>query len=429
VRKVLTDRYLKNLKPALPGKRSISWDVVVPGLGIRVTDKGHKTFVLGARFPGAKHFAPRELGEYGALRLDQARDWTRQWLALITAGIDPREHAEEQKLTEQRRRKNSFAAVTEDFLRMHVIGPNPAHPLQRKGREVERDIRREFIARWGKRPIDSITPHDIVAVIDEVVARGSPYQARNLYGYAQRIFNWAIGRGVYGINTSPLDRLKPRELIGEKRPRTRTLNDLEIAAFWRVAQRLGYPYGPLFQLLLLTGQRKSEIAEARWREIDLKARLIVVPAARVKGDAPHVVPLVADAMRIIEALPRFMNGDYLFSTTGGATPVNGFSKAKLRLDRLMFDEVRKENPEALLTPFVIHDLRRTMRTGLSALPIPDLVRELVIGHAKPGLHKVYDQYAYLSERTHAAALWAQKLRSIVDLPSDAKIFPIRPTSA
>jgi integrase len=429
VRKVLTDRYVKNLKPALPGKRSISWDVVVPGLGIRVTDKGHKTFVLGARFPGAKHFAPRELGEYGALRLDQARDRTRQWLALITAGIDPREHAEEQKLTEQRRRKNSFAAVTEDFLRMHVIGPNPAHPLQRKGREVERDIRREFIARWGKRPIDSITPHDIVAVIDEVVARGSPYQARNLYGYAQRIFNWAIGRGVYGITISPLDRLKPRELIGEKRPRTRTLNDLEIAAFWRVAQRLGYPYGPLFQLLLLTGQRKSEIAEARWREIDLKARLLVVPAARVSGDAPHVVPLVADAMRIIEALPRFMNGDYLFSTTAGATPVNGFSKAKLRLDRLMLDEVRKENPEAPLTPFVIHDLKRTMRTGLSALPVPDLVRELVIGHAKPGLHKVYDQYAYLSERTHAAALWAQKLRSIVDLPSDAKIFPIRLTSA
>jgi integrase len=185
----------------------------------------------------------------------------------------------------------------------------------------------------------------------------------------------------------------------------------------------------LFQLLLLTGQRKSEIAEARWREIDLKARLLVVPAARVKSDAPHVVPLVADAMRIIEALPRFMNGDYLFSTTAGATPVNGFSKAKLRLDRLMLDELRKENPEALLTPFVIHDLRRTMRTALSVLPVPDLVRELVIGHAKPGLHKVYDQYAYLSERTHAAALWAQKLRSVVDLPSDAKIFPIRPTSA
>jgi len=429
VRKVLTDRYLKNLRPAAPGKRPITWDVVVPGLGIRVTDRGHATFVVGARFPGAKHFTPRELGEYGALKLEQARDQAREWLALIAAGVDPREHAEEKKLAEQRRRANSFAAVTEDFLHLKVIGPNPAHPRQRKGREVKRDIRKEFIARWGKRPITSITPHDVVAVIDEAVARGSPHQARNLYGYAQRIFNWAIGRGVYGITNSPLDRMRPRDLIGEKKPRTRTLNDLEIAALWRAAERLGYPYGPLFQLLLLTGQRKSEIAEARWREIDLKARLLIVPATRMKGDAPHVVPLVDDTMQILEALPRFANGDYLFSTTVGAMPVNGFSKAKVRLDRLMLDELRKENPEAQLAPFVIHDIRRTMRSNLSALPVPDLVRELVIGHAKPGLHKVYDQYAYLAERRHALELWAQRLRSIVEPQPDDKVIPLRPTSA
>jgi integrase len=258
-----------------------------------------------------------------------------------------------------------------------------------------------------------------------VVARGSPYQARNLYGYAQRIFNWAIGRGVYDITGSPLDRLKSSELVGKKRPRTRTLNDAEIAALWRAAQRLGYPYGPLFQLLLLTGQRKSEIAEARWREIDLKARLLIVPAARMKGDAPHVVPLVADAMQIIEALPRFADGDYLFSTMAGSNPVNGFSKSKLRLDQLMLDELRKENPEALLVPFVIHDLRRTMRTGLSSLPVPNLVRELVIGHVKPGLHKVYDQYAYLPERTDALALWAARLRSIIDpLPSSSNVVTL-----
>jgi integrase len=428
VRKVLTDRYLKNLKLAPPGKRPITWDAVVPGLGIRVTDKGHATFVLGARFPGRKHFTPRELGEYGALRLEQARGQARKWLALIAAGIDPREHAEEQKLTEQRRRANSFEAVTEEFLRLHVVGPNPAHPRQSKGREVERDIRKEFIARWGKRPITSITPHDFVAVIDEVVARGSPYQARNLYGYAQRIFNWAIGRGVYGITNSPLDRMRPRDLIGEKKPRTRTLNDPEIVAFRGAIERLGYPYGPLFLLLLLTGQRKSEIAEARWREIDLKARLLIVPAARMKGDAPHVVPLVDDAVRILEGLPQFANGDYLFSTTVGMMPVNGFSKAKTRLDRLMLEELRKENPEAELPPFVLHDLRRTMRTNLSALPVPDLVREFVIAHAKPGLHKVYDQYAYLPERRHALELWAQRLRSITEPPFDAKILPIRPTS-
>jgi hypothetical protein len=94
----------------------------------------------------------------------------------------------------------------------------------------------------------------------------------------------------------------------------------------------------------------------------------------------------------------------------------------------MLEELRKENPEAELPPFVLHDLRRTMRTNLSALPVPDLVRELVIAHAKPGLHKVYDQYAYLAERRHALELWAQRLRSIVEPPFDAKILPIRPAS-
>jgi integrase len=196
------------------------------------------------------------------------------------------------------------------------------------------------------------------------------------------------------------------------------LGDPEIVALWRAAERLGYPYGPLFQLLLMSGQRKSEIAEARWREIDLKSHLLIVPSARMKSDAPHVVPLVDDAMRIIEALPRFANGDFLFSSTAGAMPVNGFSKAKLHLDGLMLDELRKENPEAELAPFVIHDIRRTMRSNLSALPVPDLVRELVIGHAKPGLHKIYDQYAYLPERQHALELWAQRLRSIVEPPPD-----------
>ena len=194
---------------------------------------------------------------------------------------------------------------------------------------------------------------------------------------------------------------------------------MEIAALYRAAKRLGYPYGPVFLLLLLTGQRKSEIAEARWGEIDLAGRLLIIPPARMKGDAPHVVPLADDALAVLAELPRFARGDYLFSTAGGENPVNGFSKAKARLDKLMREELGE------LAPFVIHDIRRTVRTGLSALPVPDLVRELVIAHAKPGLHKVYDQYAYLPERRHALELWAMRVRYIVE-PSPDKVVPLRP---
>ncbi len=135
----------------------------------------------------------------------------------------------------------------------------------------------------------------------------------------------------------------------------------------------------------------------------------------MKGDGAHVVPLVDDVIAILAVLPRFKKGDHLFSTTFGAQPVNGFSKAKLRLDKVMAAELGGE-----VDPFVIHDIRRTMRTGLRALPIADRVRELVIAHAQPGLHKVYDRYAYLDEKRHALDLWAARLRSIVEPPPPAE---------
>jgi integrase len=182
---------------------------------------------------------------------------------------------------------------------------------------------------------------------------------------------------------------------------------------------MGYPYGPLLRLLALTGQRKSEVADARWSEFDLQQKLWTIPAARMKADAPHVVPLSDAAIEILKTLPRFESGDHLFSTIFGVKPVNGFSKAKDILDRKLKQILGKP-----VEPFVIHDIRRTMRTGLSALPIPDLVRELVIAHTKPGLHKVYDQFAYLDEKRQALDLWAGRLRDIIT-PPPANVVELR----
>jgi integrase len=180
---------------------------------------------------------------------------------------------------------------------------------------------------------------------------------------------------------------------------------------WAATETLGYPYAPLFRLLLVSGQRKSEVAEARWSEFDLEKREWVIPAERMKAAAAHVVPLSDEAMAILAELPRFKQGDYVFTTTYGDKPVNGFSKAKDRLDT----EMLKHLPSAP-APWVIHDIRRTMRTGLSALPVPDIVRELVIAHTKPGLHKVYDQFAYIEEKRDALNRWAAKLRDIITPP-------------
>ena len=164
---------------------------------------------------------------------------------------------------------------------------------------------------------------------------------------------------------------------------------------------------------MLTGARRSEVAEARWSEFDLQKKLWTIPAERMKAEAAHVVPLSDDAVAILSALPRFKSGDCLFSTSYGRIPVNSFHKAKAKLNAAMLAELNG----ARLPDFVVHDIRRTVRTQLSAIPnISDLVRELVIGHTKPGLHKVYDQYAYLEEKRFALDVWAARLRSIVEPP-------------
>jgi integrase len=420
-RKTLNDRMLNGLKAAPAGKRYVRMDALVPGFGVRVTDTGQKTFILVGRFGGAQHPTRRAIGEYGAVTLDKARETARAWIEMNRKGIDPRAHEEQQRITQQRRQANSFRAVAEDFIRLAVVGPNREKPKQRKGLEVERDLRREFIHRWGGRPITEINSHDVIAVLDEVVSRGATYQAHNLLGHIRRLFNWAIARGVYGLERSPCDRMKPRDVIGAKAVRSRVLTDPELLAFWRATEKIGYPYGPLFRLLALTIQRKSEVAEAAWPELDLKKALWTIPAERMKSDAPHIVPLTEDAIAILKSLPEFKSGDFVFSTCFGKSAVNGFSKAKNRLDGLMLSELRAaaeaggEDPgKVKLRPFTIQDIRRTGRTGLSALPVPDMVRELVIAHAKPGLHRVYDQHAYVDEKRRALELWAARLRSIVE---------------
>lgn len=449
-RKQLTDRAIGALKPAKKGTRYDLMDSIVPGFGVRVTEKGKRTYILVARFPGSANPTRRAIAEAGAISLEKARGRARDWLELIRKGIDPAAEEERQRLAEAVRQENSFAAVAEDFLRLAVIGPDRTKPRQRKGLEVERDLRREFIGRWAKRPITDITAHDVLAVLDEAVSRGAAYQAHNLLGCIRRLFNWAIARGAYGLERSPCDRMKPKDVIGRKALRTRTLQDDEILAEWRAARRLGYPFGPLFQLLLLTGKRRDEVANAswsefhpnldrilrkhaqdrkpiKWPEVPADWKIWTIPAARMKGEEgearAHVEPLSNSALEILAALPRFTKGDFLFSTTFGEKPVSGFSKAKDRLDRQMILTLRAlarargdDVAKVKLEPFVLHDLRRTMRTALSSLPIADMVRELVIAHVKPGLHQVYDQYAYLPEKGHALELWAGRLMKIVHPP-------------
>jgi integrase len=144
-----------------------------------------------------------------------------------------------------------------------------------------------------------------------------------------------------------------------------------------------------------------------WAEVDIDAALWTIPPERMKGDAAHEVPLAAASVAILKGLPRW-SGPFVFSNTGGSQPISGFSKLKEKVDSALPG----------IAPWRFHDLRRTMRTGLGGLPVPSNVAELCIGHAQPGLHKVYDRHGYRDEKRHAFEAWANRVMAIVD-PGDA----------
>lgn len=409
-KRTLTDRFLKAAKPRVDGKPREIMDDQVRGLGIRImgtADNPVLTFVLVARYGAAKNPTRRAIGRYGEITLADAREKATAWRSLIAAGKDPQMEIERQRLEEQRRQEQRFSVIAEEYIKR-------ALPAQRRGEAVEKTIRRELIAVWGERPISDINRHDVVALIDTVIDRGALSQSRNLFGYLRALFNWAIGRGIYGLETSPCDRIRIKDLAGRKSMRNRILDDGELRAFWAASEAMAYPFGSIFRFLALTGQRRSEVAEAQWSEFDLDQKRWIIPAARMKGRegeaSPHLVALADDALELLKALPRFASGEFLFSMTYGRSAVSGFSRAKRRLDVAM----RKELGE--LQPWVLHDIRRTVRTQLSALPVPegDLVRELIISHARPGIHKVYDLYQYQDEKRQALTLWEARLRAILE---------------
>jgi integrase len=206
--------------------------------------------------------------------------------------------------------------------------------------------------------------------------------ARRYFQVPQHLFTWARKTPAYkqqGLLTNPMDDLDSAETAGKATRRQRTLNDAELAAVWQAADVMG-TYGRLVQLLVLTGARRNKLSETRWPEIDLSKKLIVIPAARMKMDQAHTIPLAPMAFEILATLQR-ERFDCVFSANDGRTSFTGFARSKKKLDQL-----------SGVSGFVIHDNRRTMRSRLSALDIQEVVREAMIAHRPKGIQGVYNVY-------------------------------------
>jgi integrase len=412
-KRVLTEPFIKALKAAPDGKRYSVPDALVPGLLVRVSAKGTKSFVLWKRWNGAQNPSTRALGRVGALTLAKARDKARAWLDIRSRGDDPRELEMERREKEAERKALTFGTVMDDYLARVVR-------KRRHAKDDEREIRKELLPRWKNKPLSAITRRDVVRLIDTITDRGAQRQAHNIFGHIRAFFRWAIERGAYGIELSPCTTIRPASLIGKKATRDRVLNDDEIRALWHACDRkVGFPFGPALLLLLLTGQRKLEIGNARWSEIDLDAKTLTIPASRFKTATIHVVPLSEDAMMIVEGLPRFEGPEDFLFTLDGRRAVTGYSTAKERVDEFMRTELGE------LAPWTIHDLRRTVRTRLAALRVNSDVAEAVLGHVKPGVIGIYDRHRYDDEKREALQAWAIKLRSIVGLDTMGNVVTLR----
>lgn len=422
----LTDLRIRSLRPAPPSPsgrgdgRYFEMDAELSGFGVKVTQAGGKIFGLRTRYPGFRHPTWREIGSCDVLTLSEAREKARDWKKLIARGIDPAVAEEQAAAEAARRRSNTVEAVFNDFA---------SHKLatERRGKEVERDSRREFVTPWAKRPINEITDMDVLTVV-RAKKRTAPAQARNLLGYANRFFDWAIEQRAYGLNVNPCSGLKPSKIVGEKRSRSRVLNDEELFAFWRATGRMPYPVGPLYRLLLLSGVRLNEAADAELDEIDRRQGIWTIPPRRMKGKnhsaREHVVPITPAIAKILDSLPSPQRGKYIFSSTQGASPIWCGAKIKRRLDAKMLRTLkalarrRGEDPTDVVLPkFVNHDLRRTLRTNLSRLRVDRDVREAVLAHTLKGIEGVYDRYDFLPEKRDALVRWSRHLEAVVS-PGD-----------
>jgi integrase len=394
-KKLLTAKFVEGLK----GDARVILDTDVRGFGVRLGASGGKVYVLTKRFPGHPKTTTRVLGSTDALTLSEARDKARDWIKSIAKGVDPTA-VEKQKLG------NTFSAVTEAYIAEHL-------KAKRRGAKDTQEIRREILPVWKDRPIADISRLDVIALI-KPIARRAPTTAHLILNHVKRIFSWAVHEGAWGLEYSPALMVSPKKLIGQKNVRQRVLSDDELRALWVATDQMPYPLGPFYRMVLLTGGWREEVAAMKWSEVD--GQVWTVPPERFKSNASHRVTLSDEALKVLKSVPRYDKGDFVFSSDGGRTRINGFSNAKGELLALM-----KHSGEN----FVIHDLRRTFRTRLSSLRIADNVAEMCIGHGKRGLQRVYDQHSYEDEMRSAFDAWANLLRSIIDPPSRRNVRKLR----
>ena len=374
------------------------FDAGFPALALRITAGDVRSWVYFGRVYGKLKRAT--LGRFPALSLHEARRKAGQVADAMRDGIDPAAAKREARNAT----RDSFAAVADEWLKRDQ-GKN------RSAAHVRAVVERYMLPAWSDRAITTIGRRDVIELIDSVADR-YPTMAHRLHAHLHRLFRWSVGRGVLAFN--PMADL-PRQ--GAVVKRDRVLSDRELALVWQAATT--WPFGPITRLLILTGARREEIGGLRWSEVHENA--IRLEGARTKNGEPHAIPLAPQAAAIIEGLPRMARSDFVFSTTG-ETSVSGWSKAKAALD----SATKKLNHGHALPDWRLHDLRRTVATGLQRLGVNLQVIEAILGHvagSRAGVVGVYQRYSFEPEMKAALEAWARHVEALGDA-KPSKVIPM-----
>src|SRR5262245_53815374 len=411
----LTALNVETWKPAATRQEVLDRD----GLYFIVQPSGVKSWALRYRRKGDGKPVKHTIGSYPMLSLKDARSAATELRADIERGSDP--HGD--KITARRRAEqvdDSFEAVVRRYIAdyqfrncrswkwtarlfgLMIDTERPVEPKQcpplaviRDGAVIQRRRRLSLVDRWGARPIGSIGDADIVDVLDRIASR-TPIAANRLHSALTAFFGWAKGKRL--ITSNPCADID-RPTV--EKSRDRVLDDKELRRVWLAAGEIGHPFAGIVKLLILTGQRRSEISDLHWSEIDLDDRALHLPAGRTKNARAHDVPLSAQALAIIAGLPRLVEVERVFKRK----PVMGFTRPKARLDKA-----------SGVTGWTLHDLRRTVASGLQRLGVRLEVTEAVLNHrsgSTAGIVGVYQRHDYAAEKADALARWADYVDALV----------------